>query len=236
MNGTTAADAAVGPLLRFQRVASPARGALAALPALSFTLGAGARAWLVGSPASGKSRALDLIAAAAPPPTGRMALFGAWADEIPRAERPAIRRRIGLVFQDLRLASELSVLGNVALAARAAGRHRDDYLPQARQLLRWVGLGRRGDDGEADLDLDGRWRLALARALVNGPELLILDDLGAGLGIDRRQAIFRLVDESHAAGIAVLMTSDEATAVAHPDMSVIRLSRAGPAPAMAEPA
>ena len=219
---TTAQDVAQEHLLRFQRVASEARGADAALSASSFTLGTGSRASLVGPPGAG-SLALDLIAAVAPPPHGRIVLFGADAGDIPRSGRCAFRRRLGLMLQALCLVDELSVFDNLALAAQAIGRSREDYGPKAVELLTWVGLGRRMSQDAGSLDLEGLRRVSLARALMNGPDLLLIDDPVKALPPPATRAVLKLIDEAHGAGIAVLMTVD-GDGAAGADGSIIRLA------------
>ena len=225
---TIADDVAKNHLLRFQRVAGPAKGGLAALAPLSFTLDPGARAWLAGPAGSGKSRALDLVAATAPPPSGRIFLFGDDIAGWTRSERTLARRRLGLVFEGLRLADELSAFDNLALAARAVGRRREEYVLQVAELLAWVGLGRRREQRAADLNPEGRCRLALARALINGPELLLIDDLGKDLSPPARLLLLKLIDGLHEAGIAVLMAVGLEALGDDADAPIIRLAGARP--------
>jgi cell division transport system ATP-binding protein len=209
---TTVTDGAEDHVVRFQRVASAERDGPGALAPLSFTLDAQARAWLIGPSGSGKSFALEMIARAAAPPRGRIGLFGVATETLTRAQRAGLKRRLGVVFQDPCLIDDLSALDNVALAARAVGRSPDRYLPQAIELLKWMGLGKRLHQTAGALTAEGRWRLALARALANGPELLLLDEPGQDLTPESRRALFKRVDDVHAAGMALLMALDEADA------------------------
>jgi cell division transport system ATP-binding protein len=183
------------------------------LAPLSFLLGAGARAALVGPPGSGKSLALRLIAVAAPPPSGRLELFGTDVSAIRRSGRALVRRRLGLMLADFPLIDALSAIDNIALAARAVGRDEAEFFPRGLELLHWVGLRARAADAAGRLGLEGRWRLLLARALVNSPELLVADEPGAGLAEGPRGAFLKLIDQVHGAGIAVIMSmTDEAQA------------------------
>jgi len=202
-----------GHLVRFHRVSSAARGRMAGLAPLSFILGPGARAALVGPPGSGKSLALRLIAVAAPPPAGSLELFGTPVSEIHRSRRALVRRRLGLMLADFPLVDALSVIDNIALAARAVGRDEAEFFPRALEMLNWVGLSARADEAAGGLNLEARWRLWLARALTNNPELLLADEPGAGLEEGPRAAFFKLIDQVHGAGIAVIMAmADEAQA------------------------
>jgi len=200
-------------LVRFHRVASPARGLRAGLAPLSFILGPGARAALVGPPGSGKSLALRLIALAAPPPAGSLELFGTNVSAIRRSRRALVRRRLGLMLADFPLVDALSVIDNIALATGAVGRDEAEFFPRALEMLSWVGLSARAGEAAGGLNLEGRWRLFLARALTNSPELLLADEPGAGLEAGPREAFFKLIDQAHGAGIAVIMAmADEAQA------------------------
>jgi cell division transport system ATP-binding protein len=223
---TTVADAGQEHLVRFQRVASDVREGVSRLGALSFTLDAQARVCLVGPAGSGKTLALDLISRLAPPPRGRIEIFGADVGRLNRGQRAGLRRRLGPVFQDLRLVDDLGALDNVALAARAAGRHREDYLSEAMELLDWVGLGKRRDQMAGALNSDGRWRLALARALVNGPDLIVIDEPGRDLPQDLRRALLKRIADAHQAGIALIIALDEAAAAFAGDGPIIRVARA----------
>jgi ABC-type ATPase involved in cell division len=202
---------------------------MAGLAPLSFLLGAGARAALVGPPGSGKSLALRLIAVAAPPPAGRLELFGADVGAVRRSRRALVRRRLGLMLPDFPLVDALSVMDNIALAARAVGRDEGEFFPRGLELLNWVGLGSHAGEAAGRLNLEGRWRLSLARALTNSPELLLADEPGAGLADGPREAFFKLIDQVHGAGIGVIMAmTDEAEAARLGP--TIRLSRWAGAP------
>lgn len=171
-------------------------------------------------------RLLDLIVLARPPREGRIQLFGRDLRGVAPAERPALRRRLGLVSRELSLADELDAFDNLALAARAVGRAPHDYAEPARQLLSWTGLSDRTDQPAGEMDEEGRRRLALARALVNRPDLLIAHEPAGALQGIARHAILKMITDLHAAGTAVLLISAD-EALARSGAEVVRL---GPAP------
>ena len=175
-------------------------------------------------------RLLDLIASARPPREGRIELFGRDLSEVRPAERPGLRRRLGFISRDLTLADELDAFDNLALAARAIGRKPRDYRRPAEELLRWTGLTDVNGAEVGELREEDRRRLALARALINGPELLIaLEPAGALTGAPRT-AILKLIAELHSAGMAVLLISAD-EALAKSGAQVVRLG-----PTSADPA
>ena len=121
-----------------------------------------------------------------------------------------MRRRVGVVFQDQRLLTDLDVFENVELAARAAERRSRDYAEDVSQLLVWVGLAGRGSVAVSHLTEGERRRLCIARALVNRPDLLLVDEPTAGLSEKASGAVLRLIAEVNAAGTPVVFaTKDE---------------------------
>ena len=222
------AAAAEAPILCLHAAAVRSPGAKLSGAPVTFTLRAGGSHLLAGGPGSGKSAIVEMIGLARSPASGRMDLFGTNVARVPRPERYRLRRRIGMIFQDLRLVDELSAHANVALAARAAGRQADDYGRDVEEVLAWVGLGRRMDSPAGSLTADGRSRLAVARAVINRPDVVIADEpTGPGA-----REILRFLDELNRGGAAVLVaSSDEALiASAGPDVTWL-----GGAPAAVEP-
>ncbi|HWF00864.1 MAG TPA: ATP-binding cassette domain-containing protein [Caulobacteraceae bacterium] len=177
-------------------------------PPRRLDLTAGGSCVLLGPSGSGKSAVMQAVASAASTAAVDVALFGvACGPGVGAGARASLRHRLGVMLQDVRLADELSVIGNLALAATAAGRRFADYRSDALEVLAWVGLKSRLFDAAAELDAEGRRRLALARALVNGPDVLIADEPTEGLAAKARNGLLRLVGDVHAAGTAVLLAT-----------------------------
>ena len=188
--------------------------------AVTLTLEAGASHFLTGGPGSGKSALLEMIALARPPARGGAALFGRDLAAVPPGKRYELRRRIGMMFQDQRLALDLSVYDNVALAALAAGRRREDYEGQLQEVLGWVGMRRRLDEAASALDPEGRRRLALARAVINRPDLILADEPDGGSGT----TILKMLAELNQAGTAVLIATADTALAAASGAEVTRLA------------
>jgi cell division transport system ATP-binding protein len=208
-------------VIRLQRAAPPLPGGDGGWGVLSLTLAPGASQFLTGEAGSGKSAVLEMIAMARPPARGGVELFGRDVATVRGPDRFALRRRIGMMFQDLRLIDDLSAYDNVALAARAAGRRRGSYGAQIDELLAWVGLARRADDPAGDLDDEGRRRLALARAVINRPDVVIADEPSGSNGM----AILKLLSDLNQAGTAILIATRDAELAARSGAEVTHLSR-----------
>lgn len=172
-------------------------------PSLSLDLEAGSAHVITAGPGAGKTALLETIALARPPDRGAIELFGRNLAKVRPAARFALRRRVGMIFQDLRLIDALSARDNVALAARAAGRSPDDYDKPLAEVLAWVGLTGRADDPVSHLDAEGRGRVAVARAVINGPDLLIADEPSG-------EAVLRLLSDLNEAGTTMLIATGDA--------------------------
>ncbi len=100
---------------------------------------------LTGLGNAGKTTLLRIISLAARPSSGRLMLFGSDAARLDRAARSALRRRIGIVFQDVRVVEDWTVADNVALPLRIAGAAQREIARNVPELLAWVGLEKRID-------------------------------------------------------------------------------------------
>jgi len=143
---------------------------------ISFSLAPGSFHFLVGASGAGKSSLLKLMYLAMPPAVGLIDMFGRNVATLRRQELPALRRRIGVVFQDFRLIQHLSALDNVALPLRIAGHRESDIRRHVTELLTWVGLADHLQDLPATLSGGQQQRLAIARAVISRPSLLLADE------------------------------------------------------------
>jgi cell division transport system ATP-binding protein len=162
---------------------------------ISVRLKPGTFTFLTGPSGAGKSSLLKLLYLAHAPTAGEVRLFGQQTSGMPRKQLSALRRRIGVVFQDFRLLDHLSAFENVALPLRVAGQKEDTYRDEVIDLVRWVGLGHRVHARPPALSGGEQQRLAIARALINKPDLLIADEPTGNVDPDMARRIFRLFIE-----------------------------------------
>ena len=167
-----------GLLVEHLRKEYPTRAEpLVVLRDVSLELDAGANVAIVGPSGSGKSTLLSIIGALETPTDGRVVLDGEDPAQLdPRRLAEFRNRRIGFVFQDHHLLPQCSVLENVLVPAVAGGPVAAETVDRAKELLERVGLAQRSDHRPAELSGGERQRAALARALVNQPDLLLADE------------------------------------------------------------
>src|ERR1700709_816064 len=169
-------------MVRFENVGMRYGSGPEVLRDVSFLLEPGSFTFLTGLSGAGKTTLLKLIYVAEPPSRGLITLFEAELATARRRDLPALRRRIGVVFQDFRLLDHLSAFDNVALPLRLAGKRVSDFSHDVSELLSWVGLGDRMLAKPPTLSGGEQQRVAIARAVVGRPDLLVAQEPNAHAG------------------------------------------------------
>ncbi|MEO0400090.1 MAG: cell division ATP-binding protein FtsE [Pseudomonadota bacterium] len=176
---------------------------------ISFNLDAGEFRFLTGPSGAGKTSLLKLIYLAHKPTGGRLSLFDEDVTDAPREALPALRRRIGVVFQEFRLLAHLTAFENVSLPMRIAGVNQNHYREDVRELLNWVGLGDRIDAKPATLSGGEQQRVALARALVSKPDLILADEPTGNVDPAMGEKIMKLFVELNRLGASVIVATHD---------------------------
>jgi len=176
---------------------------------ISFSLEKGSFHLLAGPSGAGKTSLLKLIYLAERPSRGAISMFGKDIATTPRDELPALRRRIGVVFQDFRLLDHLTVFENVSLPRRVMGEYEGHYRAEVEELLQWVGLGNRLNAKPATLSGGEKQRVAIARAVVAKPELLLADEPTGNVDPEIGARIIRLFIELNRLGTCVLIATHD---------------------------
>ncbi len=211
------------PVVRFDGVGLRYGRAAEVLKDLSFELAPGSFHFLTGASGAGKTTLLRLIHLALRPSRGLITLFGADVARLERRELPTMRRRIGVVLQDKRLLEHLNAFDNVALPLRLSGRKPADYTGDVIELLGWVGLGEKMDAFPPALSGGEQQRLAIARAVVNRPELLLADEPTGDVDHEMALRILRLFVELNRLGTTVLIASHDEGLVSRSGRAVLHL-------------
>jgi cell division transport system ATP-binding protein len=176
---------------------------------LNFSIAPQSFQFLTGPSGAGKTTLLKLMLLSLRPTRGTIQIFGADAATIDKDEITAIRRRIGVVFQDFRLLDHLTTYENVALPLRVMGRSETAYRAEVVELLRWVGLGDRMNALPPVLSGGEKQRAAIARALIVRPELLLADEPTGNVDPSLARRLLRLFVELHKSGTAVVIATHD---------------------------
>lgn len=185
------------------------RGALTVLSDVSFSLAPGAAAAITGPSGSGKSSLLYVLGALEPPTSGTVTLDGQDPFQLPAAALAAFRNQsVGFVFQDHCLLPQCTVLENVLVPTLVAPGSAGDDTERARILIDQVGLADRIDHRPGELSGGERQRVAVARALVRQPRLLLCDEPTGNLDRASADHIVSLLLDLHRQqhGILIIVT------------------------------
>ena len=213
------------PIVRFEDVGMRYGRAPEVLKDVSFELTPGSFHFLMGASGAGKSSLLKLIYLATRPSRGLISLFGQDVSTVPRRDLPMLRRRIGVVFQDYRLLDHISAFDNAALPMRIARLRPAAYSADVAELLTWVGLGRKFNALPPTLAGGEKQRLAIARAVVGRPDILLADEPTGNIDQAMGLRILRLLVELNRMGTTVLVASHDQELVARSGMPVMYLDQ-----------
>jgi putative ABC transport system ATP-binding protein len=209
------------------RSISFARGGRPILSGFNLLLGTGEQALLLGPSGSGKTSLLNLAAGLLTPDSGVVLLDGEPMTASPAARDALRRRKVGIIFQTLRLISALSLRGNLELAARLAGQPTDGI----DHLLEQLALAHRAEARPRALSQGEAQRAAIARALVARPALLLADEPTSALDDDNAARVAGLLTGLAAnQGTALLVATHDSRLKAHIPRT-IQLDQAAGAPA-----
>lgn len=204
------------PLVEFRDVTRsfPGPPEVQALKGATLTVEAGDYISIVGPSGSGKSTMLNLLGLLDRPSVGEYRLAGSLTGDLTEDERAAVRARfIGFVFQSFHLLPRRSVLDNVLMPMLYSGVPRQEREARARAALTRVGLGHRIDFFPNSLSGGERQRVAVARAVVSSPQLLLADEPTGNLDQRTSGEVMELFEELNADGLTlIVITHDDAVA------------------------
>jgi cell division transport system ATP-binding protein len=182
---------------------------LYALRDLSITVQKGEFVFLTGPSGAGKSTLLRMLLLQDRPSEGEVWVNGYHLDKLSRREIQEYRRGIGFVFQDFKLIQNRTVLENISFVPEVLGVPAAHLRRRAFQVLKWVGLQHRINAYPRDLSGGEQQRIAIARALVNEPALILADEPTGNLDPDLSLEIMNLFREINAGGTTVLVATHD---------------------------
>ncbi len=219
-------QAAEGEIVHFDNVGLRYGTDREVLSNVSFTLYPGSFYFLTGASGAGKTSLLKLLYLAQRPSRGMIRMFGTDAITMPRDRLPALRRRIGVVFQDFRLVPHLSAFDNVALPLRVAGATEKELQKPVADMLDWVGLTERMDARPPTLSGGEQQRVAIARAVIARPDVLVADEPTGNVDPDMALKLLRLFEALNGLGTTVVVATHDVHLLKKvPDSLIMRLDK-----------
>ena len=194
-------------MIRFENVGMRYGAGPEVLSDITFDLKEGSFNFLVGASGAGKSTLLRLMYLATRPSRGLISIMDRDVATIPRKELPAVRRRIGVVFQEFRLLEHMSAFDNVALPLRVNGASESVIKKHVGELLAWVGLADHMDALPATLSGGQKQRVAIARAVIGRPSLLLADEPTGNVDDAIAVRLLYLFEELNRMGTAVVIAT-----------------------------
>ncbi len=196
-------------MIRFENVGLRYGLGAEVLKDVSFLIAPGSFQFVTGPSGAGKTSLLRLLFLSLRPTRGSVRIFNKDAATLPRTAIPALRRRIGIVFQDFRLLEHLTTFENVALPLRVAGADDSVYRHDVIELLEWVGLGERMWVYPQVLSGGEKQRAAIARALITRPEILLADEPTGNVDPPLARRLLRLFIELNRLGTSVVIATHD---------------------------
>jgi cell division transport system ATP-binding protein len=212
-------------VIRFENVSKTYKNGSPALKDISLDIEKGEFVFLVGASGSGKTTFLRLLLREELPDKGRILEAGRELTELPKFRVPFLRRNIGCVFQDFRLLPNKSVFENVAFALEVIGRPRSTVESQVPLILDLVGLSDKSKSLPGELSGGEQQRVAVARAFVNRPLILLADEPTGNLDPANSESIMALLERINRTGTTVVMATHDKALVDRMRRRVIELDK-----------
>jgi len=196
-------------MIEAQKVSKTYTRGVHALRELSLRIDKGEFVFLTGPSGAGKSTLLRMLLRQEVPTEGRIVVGGRDLARLSLRQVQAYRRSIGFVFQDFKLLQNKTVLDNVAFVPRVLGMAAAQQQRRTFQVLKWVGLQHRMNAFPQELSGGEQQRIAIARALVNDPVIILADEPTGNLDPDLSLEIMNLLREVNARGTTVLVATHD---------------------------
>ena len=212
-------------MIRFENVSKTYKNGSPALKDITLDIEKGEFVFLVGASGSGKTTFLRLLLREELPDKGRILEAGRDLTELSKFRVPFLRRNIGCVFQDFRFLPNKTVFENVAFALEVIGRPRSTVDSQVPLILDLVGLSDKAKSLPGELSGGEQQRVAVARAFVNRPLILLADEPTGNLDPSNSESIMALLERINRTGTTVVMATHDKALVDRMRRRVIELDK-----------
>ncbi len=201
------------PYIEFVNVALEYTKYVTALKSVNLQIEKGEFVFFLGRTGSGKSTLLKLISHEVTPTSGQVRFDGLDVSSLDLREVPMLRRRMGIVPQDFGLLPRKKAWENIGYAMRAVGKTRRELRKTIGQLLETVNIGHRADAFPTEMSGGEQQRLAIARSLINNPELILADEPTGNLDFQHSIEIMTVLQRLNRSGATVLVATHDMAVV-----------------------
>ncbi len=181
--------------------------------------------FIIGNSGAGKSTMVHLLTCEDVPSRGDVIVDGVNTKNLSRRQIPKYRRRIGIVFQDFRLIPNLTVYDNIAFSLRVVGRRRKEIARRVERAMELVGLTHKAKVYPDQLSGGEQQRVAVARAIVNNPSMIIADEPTGNVDPSLSVEIMNMLLRINQMGITVVVVTHEQHLVDQMNQRVIRIEK-----------
>lgn len=196
-------------LIRISHVKKQYKTGVTAIHDLSLSIEKGDFVFIIGSTGCGKSTLIKMLYREEKPTSGKILVGGVDVGKLRNSRVYKIRRKIGVVFQDFKLLSKLTVYENVAFALEVFGLPKDEIHSKVLKVLELVGLKNKAKNYPHELSGGEQQRVAIARSIVNGPKLLICDEPTGNLDEVTSMEIMKVLEEINKIGTTIIMVTHD---------------------------
>ncbi len=210
-------------LIRMKGVNKQYKNGVTAIYDLDLTIEKGDFVFIIGSTGCGKSTLIKMLYREEKPTSGKIIVGGLDVAKLRNGKVYKLRRKLGVVFQDFKLLSKLTVYENVAFALEVFGLPKSEVHEKVLKVLDLVGLKNKAKHYPTELSGGEQQRVAIARAIVNGPKLLICDEPTGNLDEATSMEIMKVLEEINKLGTTIIMVTHDTNIVSVMKKRVILL-------------
>lgn len=211
-------------LISIKGVQKQYKNGVTAICDLTLSIKKGDFVFIIGASGSGKSTLIKLLNRGEKPNKGQIIVGGIDVAKLRNNKVYKLRRKIGVVFQDFKLLSRLTVFENVAFALEIFGLPKEEVREKSIKALELVGLKHKAKQFPDQLSGGEQQRVAIARAIVNGPKLLLCDEPTGNLDPETSYGIMKVLEVINKMGTTVIMATHDKEMVDKMEKRVILLA------------